>query len=246
MKKELQKDSKELLSQRIEREIEKLIRNGEIPVGGKLPTEQQFCDQFSVSRNAIRPALKSLSARGLVRIVKGSGVYVNEIDPRSVTEPIDLFFEMSNTSDLILHTIHMRQLVEPEVASVAAMKRTDEHLKKMELNLALMSNCPLYDLDREAEIDREFHSTVSDAAGNPVVNLLMEPIYKLITKYKLPVFAKSEQLVTQEARELMMSLHQSIYEAIKAKDGREAFFLMREHIKLTEANYLKCLKVVDK
>lgn len=239
MDKQEKKGGRELLSQKIEKKIEKLIRSGEIPIGGKLPTEQQFCEQFSVSRNAVRPALKSLSARGLVKIVKGSGVYVNEIDARSVTEPIELFFELSNTSDLILHTIHMRQLVEPEIASVAAMKRTAAHLKKLEKNLGQMEVCPLTDLAQEAELDRFFHSVVSDAAGNPVVNLLMDPIYKLISRYQMPVFAKNERLITQEARNRMMEAHRAIFEAIRDKDGREAFFLMREHIKLTETNYLK-------
>lgn len=235
-------EPKELLSQRIEKEIEMLIKSGKIPVGGRLPTEQEFCKQFSVSRNAIRPALKSLSARGLVTIVKGSGVYVSEFNKKSITDPINLFLEMSRTDDLMLHAIQMRQMVEPEVASAAAMRRTDAQLEKIEMNLAQMADCPVYNLDEELEIDRQFHSLVSEASGNPIVNLLMEPFYNLFTNNKLPVFAKTTEMNTQGEKNVLMEYHTAIFQAIKIKDSREAYFVMRAHLKHTESNYLKSFK----
>lgn len=233
------REPKELLSQKIEKEIEALIRSGKISIGGKLPTEQEFCEQFSVSRNAIRPALKSLSARGLVKIIKGSGVYVSEFDTISITEPINLFLEMSQTDDLMLHAIHLRQMMEPEVASLAAMKRTPAQLEKLRINLEMMAACPVYNLEEEVEIDKQFHWLVAEASGNPIVNLLMEPFYNLISKNKLPVFAKSEEMNTKGEKEVLMGYHQAIFDAIREKDGREVYFVMREHLKHTESNYLK-------
>jgi len=241
----IKKENKGLLSQKIEKEIEALIKSGKIPVGGRLPTEQMFCEQFSVSRNAIRPALQSLSARGLVKIIKGSGVYVNEIDKKCVTEPIHLYLEMSNTEDLMLHAIHMRQMVEPEVAATAALKRTSIHLEQLEENLRSMSECPIYNLEEEYELDRQFHSLVSEASGNPIVNLLMEPFYKLVSNNRLPVFAKTKEMNTEGEKEVLMEYHESIINAIREKDGREAYFRMREHLKHTERNYLKSFTSED-
>jgi len=59
------------LSQKIERR--KLLP------GTRLPTEKELCTQFAVSRTALREALRRLSARGLIDIRKGSGMYISEL-----------------------------------------------------------------------------------------------------------------------------------------------------------------------
>ena len=58
------------LSQRIVQQIENLIREKKLLAGQKLPTEKELCENFSVSRTAIREALQVLSAKGLI---KGNG-----------------------------------------------------------------------------------------------------------------------------------------------------------------------------
>ena len=67
------------LSQRIERTLETAIREKKLELGSKLPTEREMCESFGVSRTALREALRRLSARGLITIQKGSGMYVSEI-----------------------------------------------------------------------------------------------------------------------------------------------------------------------
>ena len=68
-----------MLSYRIAANIEQAVRVKKFKIGEKLPTENEFCELFSMSRTTIRKALKNLSARGLVTIRKGSRVYVNEL-----------------------------------------------------------------------------------------------------------------------------------------------------------------------
>ena len=67
------------LSQKIERRIEEAIQQRKLRPGDKLPSEKELCASFSVSRTALREALRRLSARGLIEIKKGSGMYVSEI-----------------------------------------------------------------------------------------------------------------------------------------------------------------------
>jgi DNA-binding GntR family transcriptional regulator len=42
------------------------IGSGGYPVGGRLPTEQELCGQFSASRQTVREALRSLTEEGLI------------------------------------------------------------------------------------------------------------------------------------------------------------------------------------
>lgn len=46
--------------------------------GMKLPTLEEMCAQFSMSRTALEPALKALEQRGLLRRRHGSGIYITE------------------------------------------------------------------------------------------------------------------------------------------------------------------------
>ena len=65
------------LSQKIERNIERAIREKKLPIGAKLPSERELCEMFAVSRTALREALRRLSARGLIEIKKGRIVIVD-------------------------------------------------------------------------------------------------------------------------------------------------------------------------
>ncbi|RMD92070.1 MAG: FadR family transcriptional regulator, partial [Calditrichaeota bacterium] len=73
------------LSQEIEHKIETAILEKKLIAGQKLPTEKELCEMFGVSRTALREALQMLSARGLLYIKKGSGVFVNDFSARHVS-----------------------------------------------------------------------------------------------------------------------------------------------------------------
>jgi GntR family phosphonate transport system transcriptional regulator len=54
------------------------IASGQHPAGGRLPTEHMLAQQFGANRHTVRRALSSLASRGLVRMVQGSGTYVED------------------------------------------------------------------------------------------------------------------------------------------------------------------------
>jgi GntR family phosphonate transport system transcriptional regulator len=54
------------------------IANGKHEPGSRLPTEHTLAEKFGVNRHTVRRALSSLAAQGLVRMVQGSGTYVEE------------------------------------------------------------------------------------------------------------------------------------------------------------------------
>lgn len=222
------------LSLKIEHEIERSIRERQYDVGQKLPTENEYCIAFSVSRTAVREALKSLKARGLIEIKKGSGVYVAELSKQGAVDPINLYFEMSEDKDLVKNTIYTRQAFEPEIASLAAKNRTSENLVLLEKNLTRLINCPLEDIKQETEIDGDFHSLISIAANNPVISLIMAPIHNLIAKHKTLIYGKNTAIDRKEIRESVVSFHTNIFEAIKNKDSQEAHYQMKEHLRKTE------------
>lgn len=56
------------------------ILSGLYPVGSQLPSEQQLCESFSVSRHTVREALRCLDEDGMIRRRQGAGTEVVATD----------------------------------------------------------------------------------------------------------------------------------------------------------------------
>ena len=56
--------------------IDELIKNGDLCIGTKLPTERVIAEHLGIGRNSTREALSILHGMGMIRRVQGSGNYV--------------------------------------------------------------------------------------------------------------------------------------------------------------------------
>lgn len=147
------------LSQRIERTIEGAIREKKLAIGSKLPTEREMCESFGVSRTALREALRRLSARGLITIQKGSGMYVSEINIEDAINTLNLYYDLKFDDQLLSQIIEVRTLFEPEIAGLAALNRTDKDLSLLEANVLEFEKCDPDNTQKEADLDNLFHLT---------------------------------------------------------------------------------------
>ena len=75
----------------IQRDLQRQIRSGELPEGAKLPSENELCARYSVSRPTAQRALNELAADGVVVRQKGRGTFVatsrKQINLLSFTNP---------------------------------------------------------------------------------------------------------------------------------------------------------------
>jgi GntR family transcriptional regulator, transcriptional repressor for pyruvate dehydrogenase complex len=229
--------SPQTLSQEIQHHIEKAILDKQFPPGSKLPTEKTLCEQFAVSRTALREALQMLSARGLVTIRKGSGTYVNEFESRNVTKPMSLFLELNFDKDLMVHMVEVRKMLEPGIAAMAASDRKDEDLKTIEKALKKLDNCELCDSQRHGELDRDFHLAIAKSCNNPIIPIIMEPIFMIMPRVKNIIY---EQITS--AHEDAMIYHEKIFDAIKAKNEGLAREMMECHLGIAEKHNIMILE----
>lgn len=68
--------------------LKKQIENGELPPGGKIPTEEELCARYNLSRTPVRQALKELVFEGLLTRTAGRGTFVaqpSDGTPASIT-----------------------------------------------------------------------------------------------------------------------------------------------------------------
>ncbi len=222
------------LSQRIERTIENAIREKKLSVGSKLPTEREMCESFGVSRTALREALRRLSARGLVTIQKGSGMYVSEINIEDAIDTLNLYYDLKFDKNLLSQIIEVRYMFEPEIARLAALNRTLKDLDELTGNLAEFEQCDPDNTQQEADLDNSFHLTISKATLNPIVQITMEPIYSLLPRMRNYIYGN----IDGEKANTFKS-HRDLLNAIRNQDGDQAQLIMKDHLEWTREIYRK-------
>ncbi|MBB3180920.1 GntR family transcriptional regulator [Variovorax sp. Sphag1AA] len=84
------------------------ILKGVYRVGSQLPTEEELCERFSVSRHTVREALRQLRIDGLVSSRQGSGTTVMPPPPSS---PFNVH-RVASIDELIAYAAESRYVVE--------------------------------------------------------------------------------------------------------------------------------------
>ena len=228
------------LSKEIELKIEGAIRQKKLQVGQRLPSEKELCAMFGVSRTALREALRMLSARGLVTIRKGDGIYVSDYSAFHASKPMSLYLELKFDKSYVLHLAHIRQMIEPQIAMLAATNRTEDDLINLENNLKEF-NKEDNDFKKIASLDLEFHLKIAKASANPLIPLVMDPLYSLLPKIKTLIVEKVKHRNSNNA----IYYHQKIFDKIKIQDEQGAFEMMKQHLEIAEKDAKALLKTLE-
>lgn len=215
------------LSQVIVENIQRSILDKKLVPGQKLPTEQDLCEMFSVSRTAVREALRMLSAKGLITIRKRSGIFVNDLSAMDFTSSLNMYLNLKFEKEYIIHVFNLRQVMEPELARWAALSRTEDDLHMLQENLWSMERADPQDRATESRLDQEFHIAITTASHNPVAHLAMQPVYTLMPRIRKVVYTN-----TPNCESSALMYHRRIANAIRAQDTFRAFTEMQMHISL--------------
>lgn len=217
-----------LLSKIVESQIEDAIRAKTLLAGAKLPSELELCQQFDVSRTAVREALRMLSARGLITIIKGKGMFVQNISADTVTDPIHLYLEMQHERNYVLDVVHARQIIEPPIAASAALHHTKEDAEKLTKDHRDLSESA-GDYVELSRLDMQFHLDIAKASENSLIPLILEPIHRLVPQIKSEVYA-----TVADAKRSAVEWHEKILNAILNGDPEGARAAMIRHLEFAE------------
>ena len=158
----------------IARQIKNSIRDGELKVGEKLPSERNLATEFGASRASIREALSALEMLGLIVCKSGQGNYINA-DASEGTIDTELLKSLliGHDPNEIFET---RLELEPRLAGLAAERATKEELVEIrEIHTKLASIAKrISSGDNEAmeeflEEDRKLHLSIGRCSHNSVL-----------------------------------------------------------------------------
>ena len=137
------------LREQVLAELRRRIVDGDYAQGERL-TETRLADDFGVSRNPVREALRVVEAEGFVQILPRRGAVVATLDETAVR---DLFA--------------VREQLETLAAGLAAERATDKDVARLRRLLEDASAATdAKDFDQVAELNSAFHRAVIDVSGN--------------------------------------------------------------------------------
>jgi len=209
------------LHARIERAIGERILVGEFAPGSLLPNEAEWGKTYKASRTAVREAIKSLSAKGLVQSRPKIGT---RVEPRSRWNMLDrdvltwLRVAMDRKA-FILSTQEARRLIEPGVAELAARKRSPEQLARLEQAFAAMQVAK--SSPQIVNADVEFHEALLACANNE----LLIPFGIIIEQALSNLFDFTTSRNPRYSNAL--KLHQRIVRKVAAGDANGAYNAMQ-------------------
>lgn len=156
------------LSQRMTQELGRAIVCGEYNVHESLPSEAVLCEDFGVSRTAVREAVKMLSAKGMISSRQRQGIRVLPEEDWNILDPDLLRWSLeSNPSMRVLQEfLQMRIAIEPEAAWLAARHAQPERVRAIHDALDRMEAARGEDPEASLEADIDFHISILYASEN--------------------------------------------------------------------------------
>ncbi len=85
------------------------ISSGDLKVGDKIPSLNQICIEFELSRDTVMVAFNELKAKGVINSIPGKGYYINSTDI-NLDERIFLLFDELNAFKEDLYTSFLNSL----------------------------------------------------------------------------------------------------------------------------------------
>ncbi len=190
------------------------IRYANLQPGAPI-SETRISKALGISRTPVREAMQLLSQEGLVEIIPGRAVTVAS---RAIREVLDV--------------IHIRLLLEPELARLATELISPEQLETLWQSLEKMEDA-VERVDRSAwsKADTVWHEILSAACPNALLGEMVLQMRNRIHRYaNIDHKLEIAQLRNGTAE------HRLIVEAIDAEDARSAESLMRTHLENLRAN----------
>lgn len=198
------------------------INQGEFEPDAQLPSEQTLLQDYKVSRLTLREALARLSALGIIQVQHGKGAYVkSNISIEALDNVLSPMFPSRNQE-------HMNELeeargfIESEIAALAAEKRTQKQIEKLE-NLLKFEDELIENPDAFAERDYQFHLELADIASNQ----FFRAMYQVLCQQIRPFLLQYARVI--EDRKKALEKHRPLLNALIDQDVELARKLAREH-----------------
>jgi GntR family transcriptional repressor for pyruvate dehydrogenase complex len=210
------------LRERIVERLKAFIVESGLQAGGRLPTEREMAEQLGVSRTAVREALKSLQALGLIEARPKQGMFLRQPDLEPLTHM--LWSRVNGADSTLTHVWEARKVFEMNILPLVVERANEEDWRRIERSIEEMEAAiGRGELGQEADV--AFHRALAHATRNPVLESFSEVVGQYFHEVQKQSLAES-----LEARRVAAQAHRRIYAALRKGDVEEAIRRMETHL----------------
>lgn len=196
-------------------QIREALFNGQLKPGERLPSETELGEVFGVSRGSIRQAMKSLEMLGVLTIRPGDGTYVNDSISENSLNPLAFALLISQPSlktmadaRYALERDIFELILEEEERVTAVLPLLEENINERK-KLIKSGGTP----EELVKNDQDFHSILSKACGNIVLQIVYDYIIDAFRQYLLNTASRETFASTDKT----IRDHTAILEALRAR-----------------------------
>ena len=216
------------ISQEISYRLERLILDGGLAPGQKIPSERQLASRLRVSRAIIREALHELQGRGVIETRHGKGSFVASLvsGAEELDEQGPLMHLFEGHPRTLYDLLEVREQLEGQAAFLAAQRATslDRH-RITKAFRALEDTDPL----SNAKPDHGFHLAIVEASHNPILVHVLNGLKNMML---LTVQAAVSNLnPREEMRKTIVRQHRQLYDAVISAKPAAARKVAMAHVR---------------
>lgn len=215
----------------IQAQVRALMASHRLKTGDRLPTERELAEQFGVSRNSVRQAIRSLADSGLLEVKKGAtgGAFIRDGGAAAVRASFVDMYSLGTIQPA--HLTETRLLIGVEVVRLACERGTDEELDVLERNVqAAEEAAQAGDAPRRTAINLEFYRILARMTQNPLLEIVTDAVTAITLRFVEDSMRTSNATVMPFRRKLLADL--------RARDAEAAAQRMREHLLKLQKIYL--------
>ncbi len=220
-------------------EIAALIRSelvaGHLGVGSRLPSERALAEQFGVSRNTLREALRSLEHAGLVQLHKGAqgGAFIAQRSGQAIATGLQDLFSVGAIQPAQL--TEARIWLEAVVVREACRRATTGDIEDLRRNVQETAAAFAQgDFPRRAEKNIEFHRILARMTGNPIMAVVVNGVLDVLREFIRTIGEYPNHHVLPSRRRFIAHLERG--------DAEAAVTEMEASLKRLQQSYLSRLK----
>lgn len=208
-------------SEVVARRILQTILDECLGTGASLPPEAVMMEQYEVSRESLREALRLLEVQGFVTIRRGpgGGPVVGTVDPAAFGRMATMFFQMAGaTYDELYDAWSAAEVLLAELAA-----RNPDASVRARLMDPFLEGGPLHEESPVGE-QSNFHAALAALAGNRVLEVTMQLFGQIVTHHAVVVGDHDV------GRAVVFHDHAEVARAVRAGYPIQAREAMEKHV----------------
>jgi DNA-binding FadR family transcriptional regulator len=207
-----------------------LLESGQYPLQSKIPPERVLADKLGITRTALRKALSVLEAQNRIWRHVGRGTFVG---PRPASNTESVLSAVTNTTNPS-EIMETRLVLEPKIASISALRSTQNDLDRMDH--CLIRSESTNDFDTFEHWDSALHSAIAESTRNLLLISLFSTVNNLRQDHIWGRLKKAARTSTRQKTYIRQ--HRELLHSIQNRDPTNAEKIMRIHLEAVQKNLI--------